>query len=165
MIFESPVVAATGHRPDKIGGYDFDAPQRQWVRLMIRQTLCELRPQYCISGMALGVDQDFAFVCVELQIPFVAAVPFIGQELSWPKASREHYRELLKYAYCTYVVTGGGYSSRKMDLRNRWMVDNCDVLVSVWDGSKGGTGNCVEYANQVQREMFRIDPRGFYGRM
>jgi len=111
--------------------------------------------------MALGVDQDFAFTCVEMQIPFIAAVPFLGQESTWPRESQEFYRELLAHAYCQYVVTGGGYSAHKMDRRNRWMVDNCDILIAVWDGSRGGTYNCVEYAEQVRRPIHRINPRHF----
>lgn len=111
--------------------------------------------------MALGVDQDFAFVCTEMKIPWVAAIPFVGQESQWPRTSQEFYKELLSYAYCTFVVTGGGYSPHKMQRRNQWMVDNCDLLVAVWDGTNGGTGNCVEYAQSVNREIYRISPRHF----
>lgn len=161
---DPPVVAVTGHRPSKIGGYEFDAPQREWVRQMLRALLAELKPQYCISGMALGVDQDFAFVCVEMQIPFVAAIPFVGQELSWPHNSKGFYYDLLAHAYCQFVVTGGSYSPHKMDLRNRWMVDNSDILIAVFDGSKGGTHNCVEYAESKKHEIWRVHPRGFFGR-
>lgn len=160
---EAPVVSATGHRPDKIGGYDFYNPQRVWIRRRIKQILSGLCPQYCISGMALGVDQDFAVVCIELGIPFIAAVPFIGQERNWPAKSQEFYRELLRYAFCQYVVTGGGYSARKMQLRNQWMVDNCDILIAVWDGTPGGTGNCVWYADEiVKRTIERINPKHFF---
>lgn len=30
--------------------------------------------------------------------------------------------------------------------------------IESWDGSKGGTGNCVQYANSVNRKILRIDP-------
>lgn len=160
---EDPVVAATGHRPDKIGGYDFYNPQRVWIRDRMKCSLRILHPQYCISGMALGVDQDFAFVCIELGIPFIAAIPFVGQERLWPASSQEFYRKLLSYAFCQYIVTGGGYSAHKMQLRNQWMVDNCDILLAVWDGTNGGTGNCVWYADDIaKRHIERINPRHFF---
>ena len=158
---EPPVVSGTGHRPDKLGGYEFNAPKRIWIRKEVQKLIELLEPQYCISGMALGFDQDLAMVCVEMQVPFVAAVPFEGQEFSWPRASQEFYRELLSYAYCKYVVCGGGYSPHKMQLRNQWMVDNCDVLIAAWDGSRGGTYNCVEYAMEVKRTIARINPSHF----
>jgi uncharacterized phage-like protein YoqJ len=44
-----------------------------------------------------------------------------------------------------------------MQIRNEWMVDRCDKLIAVWDGSKGGTGNCVDYAKSVNKDIFRID--------
>jgi len=161
-VYDLPIVSATGHRPDKIGGYNFEAPQRVWVREQLKCGLIALKPQYCISGMALGVDQDFAFTCIELDIPFIAAIPFDGQELNWPSYSQDFYRELLSYSYCRYIVTRGGYSPHKMHLRNKWMVDNCDILIAVWDGSKGGTGNCVQYAEEVKRPINRINPRHFF---
>ena len=35
-----------------------------------------------------------------------------------------------------------------MMMRNRHMVERCDLLLSVWDGSPGGTGSTVHYAMQ-----------------
>ncbi len=161
-LVDPPVIAGTGHRPEKIGGYEFEAPQRVWIRGQITDRLNCYRPQYCISGMALGFDQDLAMVCVEMRIPFIAAIPFEGQEYNWPSPSQAFYRELLSHAYCVYVVTPGGYSAHKMQRRNEWMVDNCDILIACWDGTRGGTYNCVEYAAHVKRRIDRISPRHFF---
>lgn len=156
-------VAATGHRPDKIGGYDFYAPQRVWVRDQIKQALIDLKATHGISGMALGVDQDFAYVCIELAIPFTAAIPFVGQEEAWPQHSQEWYEWLLIRADDVVVVSPGGYSASKMQVRNEWMTDSCDVLLAVWDGSEGGTRNCVNYAYYSYSPSFirRINPNDF----
>lgn len=62
------ILSVTGHRPAKIGGYDPRNPLRVWIVGRIRQELQRLRPTHTISGMALGVDQDFGWLCVELQI-------------------------------------------------------------------------------------------------
>ena len=35
-----------------------------------------------------------------------------------------------------------------MQMRNRHMVDQADLLLSVWDGSPGGTGSTVAYARR-----------------
>lgn len=154
-------VAATGHRPDKIGGYDFNNPQRCWVRERMKEELLRLRPTACISGMALGVDQDFAWVAQWMTIPVLAAIPFKGQESRWPESSQVFYRVLLARCYHVETVSPGEYSAAKMQVRNQWMVDHCQVLLAVWDGSSGGTGNCVRYANKLNREMVRIDPRDY----
>jgi uncharacterized phage-like protein YoqJ len=38
--------------------------------------------------------------------------------------------------------------NRAMQRRNEWMVDRADKLVALWDGSWGGTFNCIEYARK-----------------
>lgn len=41
------------------------------------------------------------------------------------------------------------------------MVDRCDRLIAVWDGSNGGTGNCVKYAKEVGKPIVVINPTEF----
>lgn len=38
------------------------------------------------------------------------------------------------------------------------MVDNSDTVIAVWDGSKSGTGNCVEYAKRKNVPVFTLEP-------
>lgn len=153
------IVAFTGHRPDKLGGYKL--PNDTYIRVCqkIDAALKELKPEKVITGMALGVDQWAASIAHKLKIPFLAAIPFEGQEKAWPEASQKTYRLLRKLAAEEVIVSQGGYSADKMQVRNIWMVDNCTKLIAVWDGTKGGTGNCVEYAKSVNREIYYIDPR------
>lgn len=158
------IVAATGHRPDKLPdrftGYDRNNPLRTTIRQKIRFHLEHLRATGAISGMALGFDQDFAEVALELEIPLIAHVPFIGQETLWPETSQKYYRDLLAKAAKTVVVCEGGYASWKMLERNKRMVDDCEHLLACFDGSPGGTAHCVGYARKIGREMTVIDPRG-----
>lgn len=157
------IVAATGHRPDKIGGYDYYHPQRAWIREQMKKALVDLGATKTISGMALGIDQDFAQVSIELGLPFIAALPFLDQESRWNKSSQEYWWWLLERADDMVIVSPGEYSAAKMQVRNEWMVDHCDRLLAVWDGTDGGTGNCVKYAMRTKPEcIYRVDPRGFY---
>lgn len=57
------------------------------------------------------------------------------------------------------IACEGGYASWKMQKRNEWMVDRCDILVSVWDGTEGGTYNCVNYAIGKNKQIIRINPK------
>lgn len=109
--------------------------------------------------MAQGVDQWAAEVCTRMGIPWCAAIPFEGQDSVWTAESQAYYRSLLKLATSTCVVSAGGYAGWKMQIRNQWMVDRCDILVAVWDGSAGGTSNCVRYAEKVGRKIHRINPK------
>jgi uncharacterized phage-like protein YoqJ len=73
--------------------------------------------------MALGCDIAFAKASLNLDSPFIAAVPFAGQESMWPPETRREYNNLLARAITVHVVTPGGYSAAKMQARNDWMVD------------------------------------------
>lgn len=152
-------IAVTGHRPNKLGNeYSMDGPVSNRLSSSLADFVLSQKPEMLISGMALGVDMLFAKVAIEHNIPFTAAVPFIGQEQRWPQSSRDVYDRILSRASEVVVVCPGGYSAFKMQKRNEWMVDHCDLLVAVWDGSAGGTANCVKFAQSRGKEIFRINP-------
>ncbi len=139
------IVAATGHRPDKLGGHS----DRTRLALggLATEYLAMTRPDKVVSGMALGWDQTVAAACVALDIPFIAAVPFEGQERTWPAEAQTRYRWLLTQAESVEIVCD--YNSTKaFQVRNEWMVDRADRMAALWDGSWGGTFNCVKYAEK-----------------
>ena len=39
--------------------------------------------------------------------------------------------------------------------------DLCNELIAVWDGTNGGTGNCVKYAKQTDRKINIMPPESF----
>lgn len=138
------IIAATGHRPPNLGGYGIEVQMK--TRKLAREYLLEAKPSLVITGMALGWDQAVAKAAIDLRIPFHAYIPFKGQETVWPQASRLYYLELLKLSEHIEVCSDGGFSAAAMSQRNRRMVDACDGLVALWDGSSGGTCNCIGYA-------------------
>jgi len=112
-----------------------------------------------ISGMALGVDQWYAEACIDLDIPFTAAIPFENMEIKWPRLSQEKYKYILSKAWNIIYVSGPGYEPWKMQIRNKWMVDNCTEILAIWNGTLGGTNNCIQYAKSVNKPIKIIDPR------
>lgn len=155
------ILGVTGHRPDKIGGCEPN-PLREKIRGKSREILLETNPKEVLVGMALGFDTVIAEICAEENIPFVAAVPFLGQENRWRHPQQEHYRKLLDKA--SEVVFTGRKSSglpipALMQIRNRWIVDRCDRILACWDGTDGGTANCLKYARQKDKPETLIDPR------
>lgn len=71
-------IALTGHRPDKLAGYNLNNPfyGRLHERLMkiIERALDNYPLVECHSGMALGADTVWAEVIVECQEKYVATV-------------------------------------------------------------------------------------------
>ena len=149
------IVAGTGHRPDKLGGYSEDA----YLRLidLAGPWLEEHSPDSVISGMALGWDQALADAAIYLKIPVIAAIPFVGQELKWPKQSQEKYHTILSQVLKVVPVCEPGYAAYKMQLRNTWMVDNATEILAIYNGDLfGGTYNCIQYAIKKGKPIYNL---------
>lgn len=148
------IVAGTGHRPNKLGGYNNES----FLKLVsiAEEWLHEAKPTKVISGMAQGWDQALAQAAINCSIPFIAAVPFEGQESRWTEKGQKYFNKLLQKAESIKYVSEKGYSPYKMQLRNEWMVDNCDLVLAMWDGTDGGTGNCIKYTQKTNKKMVNL---------
>ncbi len=152
------IISGTGHRPFKIGGFTIPNKIFNYVCRSTEEILLKEKPDKIITGMALGFDVYLAQIAYKLRIPFIAAIPFIGQEGKWPDSSQKLYTRLLSLADEVVVVSQGTYSPEKMQIRNEWMVDHSDKVLACFDGSNGGTGNCVKYARSIGKEIIIINP-------
>lgn len=148
------ILAGTGHRPDKLGGYGADVSTR--LVDLARAALMKYRPEEVVSGMALGWDTALALAAIELGIPLTAAVPFEGQERKWRPEQQDLFRAILARAANVVIVSTGGYAVWKMQVRNEWMVDRASGVLALWDGSSGGTGNCIAYARTREVEIVNL---------
>lgn len=147
------IIAGTGHRLKKLG---FSDNVFNNLVDLVTNTLKTQNPDKVISGMALGFDQALAVASLNLNIPFISALPFIGQKDVWPNHAQNFYENLLKKADEIVVVSEGGFASWKMQTRNIWMVDNCDLVLALWDGSSGGTKNCLDYVKKCKKPYMNL---------
>lgn len=156
-------VALTGHRPNKLGGYNDSAPLNQLIISSMDARLLSLAHEHpeglaVISGLALGIDQWGAELALQRRWYLICAAPFFGQWKVWPKSSQERYWAIRDAAQEMHIISEGGYTAKKMQIRNEWMVDRANEVLSVWDGTSGGTGNCVGYCDVVGKPRFNINP-------
>lgn len=145
------IVGITGHRRLKHPVED--------VKSLVRQKLTEIRPSLVLNGMAIGFDQLVAEVCVELNIPYLAAIPFIGQDKLWPPAIKDRYRELITKAHSVKIISSGHYEAWKMHARNKYIVDNSsELLCYVEDEAAefGGSVSCMKYAKSKEKNITNI---------
>jgi len=148
-------LAGTGHRPSKLcGGYSPRAHVE--LRAFARSWVEALRPRGVITGMALGWDTALAEAAIEIGLPFVAAIPFIGQESRWPTGSKQIYRALLARAARVKVVCPGGYSAEAMQRRNVWMCEKAELTLALWNNEPGGTANYIHYALARGRDVVNV---------
>lgn len=154
------ILGVTGHRPDKLGNeYDYIGPYSTFIRNEIKKHLTLELPNSAISGMAVGVDTIFAEEVLKLKIKLIAAIPFKGQEKCWPKKAQDKYWEILNNPLvATVIVCDGGYAAWKMQKRNEFLVDASNKLIAVWNGTKGGTRNTINFAKSVNKTIIYINP-------
>jgi uncharacterized phage-like protein YoqJ len=182
-------IAFTGHRPDKLDGYEWNTLFKGYLKIIISNTVVhEILNKHrgedvrFIFGGALGIDQmafDVMYKLQSLRIgdltpkwTYEIAIPCLHQPNAWSAVDRKRYDSQLRLAnVLTYVdtldeykifgVPENVYYEEKLQERNKYMVDQCDYLVAVWDGSKGGTANCVRYAKKHNKEIIRINSKKY----
>lgn len=147
------IVAGTGHRPNKLGGYSQEAFEH--LVTIAQNWLLENKPSKVISGMALGWDQALVQGAINLNIPFIAVLPFEGQEALWPTVRQEYYKELLLQSERVFIFSKDNHVSNFQG-RNMYMVDKSDIILAMYDGTKGGTHNCIEYAKSKNKQIINL---------
>lgn len=152
------ILGITGHRPGHLGGYG-ENPLRVKVRAAMQEQFVKLAPTLVLSGMALGVDQWACELALAHGIPYHAYVPFLGQDHRWTKDQQDHYYFLCSRAKEVKYISNAGYALWKMQKRNEKLVDACEHLLAVFDGSEGGTANCLSYAKKAGRHTTIINPK------
>lgn len=140
-------IVITGHRTEKLAAYDIG-----WIQSAIDDALVELKannaPLLAYCGMASGVDLYFCRSCILLGIPYIACVPFEGQENTMSVRDAEIREQLLKSA------------KEIKQVKNSWMVEHTDMGIIVWAGLKGGTHNVVEQFVSARKNFYWINPVG-----
>lgn len=158
-------IAFTGHRPPRLGLGYARADQLcliEFCRLELNAYvdsvgafICEstklINEPTIIAGGAQGFDQ--AVMAAAAGFPMIAAIPFVGHESKWPADAQAYYRDLL--AQCeTVQYFGKAYSNKLFAVRDRWMVDNADIVIALFDGvDNGGTALTVKYAISKEKPL------------
>ena len=144
------VVGVTGHR-------SLEPYTGRQVHNATRGHLLALRPSRVILGLAVGFDTVVAISCVELQIPFVAAVPFDEQARFWQPNQQRAYKALLDKAERVWKPTGVTGNACYF-VRNQYIVDNSDLVLGyVRAGeTKGGSAYTWDYAAKKNKSRVNV---------
>ena len=147
----------TGHRPQKFP-FEYGGKQKEYLTYLkelenkIKTAIIDYGVTCFISGMALGVDLDFAQTVLKYRkkysLTLECAVPCPNQTLKWDKKDISRYDRILKKADCVTLVSEH-YTPECMLKRNRYMVDKSDLVIAVFNGVKGGgTWYTINYAKR-----------------
>ena len=159
------ILTLTGHRPDKLFGYDISDENYDRIAKELVEYCKKHNIDTIVSGMALGFDQVGAQAALDAGIKLVAAVPFEGQESTWrSKEDKERYNEILARADLVVYVSSSkprnkSEAARMLNERNEWMIHNGDSVYALYNGDeKGGTANAVRYAENMGKKVHKKNP-------
>jgi uncharacterized phage-like protein YoqJ len=159
--------AFTGHRPAnysfKCDENDLRCKELKKIMTDCVESLITRGVNRFLSGVALGADIWAAEIINEMKkkhtdISLIAVRPCETQANRWPKDDKIRYFEILQL--CDEVKTlKTNYTRSCMFERNRYLVDNAQYLIAIYDGSKkGGTAYTVKYGVKKKIEMTLIHP-------
>ena len=145
--------AFTGHRNLKEFDFDYERLRETVYTLLDRG----FNTFYC--GMALGFDMLAAECLLEFRPQYkfklCAVIPCVGQADKFSYENKERYKKIL--AACNdFVILNDGYFPGCMQQRDRYMVDNCDVLVAFLRKKSGGTYYTVNYAEKLGKPIIEL---------
>ena len=120
----------------------------------VKVELVKLRDEFpeveLYIGMALGFDTACAVVACHLEIPFHACLPCSNQSERWAQEDQNIYLALVRgCARTTHYVSAKKYDEKCMQNRNKYMVDRSDLGIALFNGKRGGTRHCLDYAQGV----------------
>jgi hypothetical protein len=152
-------VSVVGHR--QLGAPWLDVyVSRQCGRILARARAAH-PDVVAVSALAVGADTLFAEAAVALGIPLEVVRPFARYEEDFAAGhALARYRALRRAARAearlAYAIRSDAAYAAAMD----WIVDGCDLLVAVWDGSAGVTGSAVRRAERRGRDWYHLNPAG-----
>ena len=160
--------AFTGHRPQNLPfGFNEEDKRCVWLKEILRSKITRLiveeRISHFISGMAIGIDMYAAEIVLSLKkdcpgITLEGVIPCTSQADKWPEQLQKRYADIFsKCDKTTYIQKN--YTFNCMYKRNKYMVDQADIILAVWDGSRGGTANTVKYALSQNKPVQIIHPQ------
>lgn len=165
-------IGFTGHRPDKMYGYNLSDSNYIALKNKVKNIIKELYKNHNeingIVGGALGFDMLMFDTLYELKqeldnIYITMAIPFEQQYGKWPADSKKKYLQQRDNAdIVIYVDTideykvpntaEGRYNSKKLFKRNEYIANNSDILIACVRDMKSGSGYCVNCFKKVKPE-------------
>ena len=148
-------IAVTGHR---------DVVINETLLLQLDDFFREMSKKYkhiiLLSALADGADQCVAesalkYENIDLHVP----LPLIQELYLETIDNKENFYTLAKSAKETFEVPK--VFENPYENLGYYLVDNSDVLLSLWDGDYngkvGGTGEVLKYAKELNKSIIHID--------
>lgn len=153
-------VCFSGHRPEKLPGKgDENREETAFIKKLLADKISQcIRNGYTrfFSGTARGIDLWAAEEVIRMReaspgITLVCVKPFENQGIDFPADDRQLYEKIISLAD-SVVCTSAQYKKNCYSIRNRYMVDNSDLLIAFVKSYRSGTGQTINYAGKLGKK-------------
>lgn len=153
FINKAKAVAITGHRILH-GDFDVNKLKKLLTKFVDKDF------NVFLVGMALGFDaicfQVLEEIRKERDIKIIACIPCLNQDYRFTVKQKQEYQRMVESAD-EKIVLSEEYYSGCMQKRNRFMVENCSVVLAYLKRDYGGTAYTVKYARKLNIPIVEID--------
>ncbi len=130
-------IGIIGAKPIGLGGHDIHNP----IRAAVYQNIISILKQYHdqsiigLTGLGLGVEQDFARACLDIGIEYNVYLPYDNQEDYWDKLDSviQEYHRLKDAALNVKQINVGGFSTKKILTKTQRIIHDADIIIIVKD--------------------------------
>lgn len=162
-------IGVTGHH--KLANDQLLRNSVQKVLSLIDKTLSHTPHTLAIiSALAEGADRLVAKEVLDLLLSGDMEKPYLEAVLPLPESdyirdfetqeSKDEFKAFLAKARSIRTLEKLESRSASYDQGGHYVVDNCDVLIAIWNGKpaagQGGTAEIVEYARTLGKHIFWI---------
>lgn len=155
-IIKEKTCTITGHRPKGLPwGYNENDNRcvkfKEDLKVILTGAI-----KYGLDTFLVGMAEGFDMICTEIlielrkvfnHIKIIACTPCLNQEKLWSIEQQERYKQLLKKCDKQILISEKYTRTCMMD-RNKFMVDNSNVVIACFNCSNGGTRNTLIYAKE-----------------
>jgi len=135
---ENPIikVGIIGPKPFGLGGYDNNT-YRLKIKTSIQNLFKSLMKEYTvvgITGLGLGIEQDFVQLCIDNSIEYVVYLPYNEQEKYWSHLSPDvikNYTYYLDQALNIIQLDDGKFSPKKILHKKKKILNESDYIICV----------------------------------
>lgn len=150
------IIGITGHQ-------NLGTPANvRWVRTQLKNAVRINSITRGITSLAVGTDQLFASLLLQLKVPYTVIVPSRDYERTFDHRTVLRYKALLNAADEIQELGYPEPSERAFLDAGKAIVDDSNLLIAVWNGlpakGLGGTADVVNYARRRSRPVIHINP-------
>lgn len=163
-------IGVTGHR--KLANKELISGSVKRVLIRLDKMLSHTSHKFIVvSALAEGADRLVASEVLDWSVAGEANKPELEIVLPLPeedylqdfetRESKHEFEALFDRAKSVKTIENVEPRTAAYEQAGRNVVENCDVLVAIWDGKpaagRGGTAEIVEYAREVGRSIFWLN--------